>query len=142
MWRRTTGFYCPGGTGYSPPRWVSTTIFCWPPWRSREDSNLQAEVTLRPPAFQAGRLPIIALLQIARQNYFHTISSLPTAQGAGIPGSTLRMLLWRQGWDSNPQTISQAVGFRDRVATITAPCHVAKREGLEPSNPIYRGQTD
>ena len=51
-------------------------------------------------------------------------------------------VLWRQEWDSNPQAMFQVVGFRDRLATITSPCRVAKREGLEPSNPICRGQTD
>lgn len=51
-------------------------------------------------------------------------------------------VFWRQEWDSNPQAMFQTVGFRDRLATITTPCRVAKREGLEPSNPICRGQTD
>ena len=82
-------------------------------------------------------------------DFHHYILSASMAQQRGFDRTESRNtrehvtdVLWRQEWDSNPQAMFEAVGFRDRLATITTPCRVAKREGLEPSNPICRGQTD
>ena len=87
----------------------------------------------RPPAFQAGRLPIITLLQVSRQNHFHTLSSPSTAQKAGNPENTLRMFSGDRSGTRTHRGLLDPIGFRDRLATITVSCHVAERVGFEPT---------
>lgn len=110
--RRATDFYCPGGTESPPPRWVSTTIFCSPPWRSREDSTAQKAGipgnTLR--MFSGGRSGTRTHRPCLRPSVFGT-DWLPLPHPA----------VWRRGRDSNPQTPSAGV----RQISNLLPCHWA-----------------
>lgn len=93
-------------------------------WRSKQDLNLQSEFP-RTPAFQAGRLPVIALLQdfvlpllYAVPNYCILAKTMATR--VGVEPTSLQKRLpvfgtgqhsrlpsspyWRRAWDSNPNT--------------------------------------
>lgn len=45
---------------------------------------------------------------------------------------------WRQGWASNPQAWMDHWFSGPDCAATRNPCHMAKREGLEPSRPMSR----
>lgn len=93
-------------------------------WRSKQDLNLQSEFP-RTPAFQVGRLPIIALLQslcpfLLYAVFRHCIFIETMATRVGVEPTSLQGRLpvfgtgrhshlpsspyWRRAWDLNPNT--------------------------------------
>ena len=142
MRRQATDFYCPGGTE-SPPAPVGFHHYIlfasMAQQRGFEPLSRRNSPTTRFPGGPTTSYRTAA--DCPAEPFSHCFISADRTESRSTR-EHVTDVLWRQEWDSNPQAVFQTVGFRDRLATITASCRVAKREGLEPSDPICRGQTD